>query len=170
MNQASAIGFGPDASQLSGYAFAAGSRLGAVDVTVENTGNIDLYFRLRSYDGTTSPSGYVNIGGDHTIKARGAKTIPYNLLSQQVGIFGSGVAATVTVAGVSQYITSTTANVSFSIRNKGDLRGAQIDVVQVNRRNWGLDDAVNPASFRKKWGSVNTATGVITPSADPRQQ
>lgn len=170
MNQLSAIGFGNDATTLRGYAQAANERLGAIDFQVENTGNIALAFQLREYDGTTSPSGYANVGAQYSVAARGKRTISYNLLSKRVGFFGSGVAATVTVNGVSQYITSTTANITAVIHNKGDLRGAQIDLVAVGRRGWTIDDGFASPELRKKWGSVNNATGVIDPTGEPRYQ
>jgi len=170
MNQLSSIGFGNDATTLRGYAQAANERLGAVDFLVENTGDIALAFQLRRYDGTTSPSGYANVGAQYSVAARGKRTISYNLLSRRVGFFGSGVAATVTVGGVSKYVTSTTANITAVIHNKGDIRGAQIDLVAVGRRGWTVDDAFAPPELRKKWGSVNSGSGAIDPTADPRYQ
>src|SRR5712671_4215413 len=96
MNQAT-LTFGTDATVLSGYAQAANERLGNIDFIVENTGDIDLFFLVRQWDGTTTPSGYAPVGGNATIRARGTKTLSYNLVSKRIGFFGSGIAATVTV-------------------------------------------------------------------------
>ena len=176
MNQAT-LAFGPDAAVLSGYAQTANERLGNIDFLVENTGDIDLYFQLRQHDGTSSPSGYANVGAASTVSARGTRTLSYTLLSKRVGFFGSGVAATVTVpsnatgvGGTSVYRTFTTANVSAVIRNKGDLRGAQIDVTAVGRQSWGYDNAFSRASTAKKWCTVSPTTGAIDPTTEPTQQ
>jgi hypothetical protein len=166
MNQLSSIGFGTDATVLHGYAQTANERLGAVDFQIENTGNIPLVFQLRQYDGTTSPSGYANVGASVTVAARGAKTVGYNLLNKRVGFFGSGVPATVTVSGVSQYVTSTTANITAVLRNKGDLRGAQIDLVATGRKGWSYDEGFARTELKKKWGTMNTGNGNIDPTAE----
>lgn len=170
MNQASAIAFGNDATVVAGYAQTANERLGNIGFLIENTGDIDLYFQLRQYNGTTSPSGYANIGAAVTVKARGQQTVNYVLNNKQVGFFGSGIPANVTIGGQTRYVTSTTANVSAVIRNKGDLRGAQIDIVAQGRENWSWDDGFNVPTVKKKWGYVNPATGAIDPTQDPRQQ
>lgn len=156
MNQLSSVNFGSDATDLRAYAQAANERLGSIDFQIENTGNISLAFQLRQYDGATSPSGYANVGAQTTVNARGKKTVSYNLLGKRVGFFGSGVAATVVVNGVSQFITSTTANITAVYHNKGDLRGAQIDLVAVGRRGWTYDDAFPVAELKKKWGTMST--------------
>lgn len=161
MNQISAIGFGTDASVLLGYAETANERLGNIDFIIENTGNIPLYFRLRAYDGVTSPSGYANIGSDVTVAARGTKTLSYTLLNKRVGIFGSGVAGNVSINGVSTFHSSTTANVTAVIRNKGDIRGAQIDITVTGRKSWTYDPAFNKPDLTKKWGTVNSTTGDV---------
>jgi hypothetical protein len=49
------------------------------------------------------------------------------------------------------------------IRNKADLRGAQIDIVAVGRKGWGYDDAFNKPELKKKWGSV---TGPVSTSGN----
>jgi hypothetical protein len=139
MNQLSSIGFGTDATVFAGYAQSAGDRLGKIDFIFENTGPNQAYIKLGQYDGTTSPSGYAQIGDAFTVAPGGALTKSYVLLSKRVAFFGSG---------------STTVNISTAIRNKGDLRGAQIDIVAVGRKGWGLDPAFNPPELTKKWGSV----------------
>lgn len=166
MNQLSSVGFGNDATVLHGYAQTANERLGAVDFQVENTGNIPLVFQLRQYDGTTSPSGYANVGAAVTVAARGAKTVSYILLSKRVGFFGSGVPATLAINGVTQLVTSTTANITAVFRNKGDLRGAQIDLVATGRKGWGYDEGFARTELKKKWGTMNTGNGNIDPTAE----
>ncbi len=116
---------------------------------------------LRWYDGATAPSGFALVGTGFTVAPGGTTTKSYVLLSKRVAFFGSG---------------STTVNISSVIRNKADLRGAQIDIVAVGRRAWGYDDAFNKPELKKKWGTVagpgttvgNTAAGpgLITPSAE----
>ena len=176
MNQLTAT-FGTDASVLVGYAETANERLGNVDFIVENTGDIDLFFQVRQYDGITSPSGYANVGAGNTIKARGAKTISYTLLSKRIGFFGSGTAASITVpsnatgVGGSTVLRSyATANITAVLRNKGDLRGAQIDLTATGRKGWSYDDGFSTAELKKKWGTMNTGTGSIDPTTDNRNQ
>lgn len=161
MNQLSSISFGDDATVLRGYAQAANERLGYVNFLIENTGNIPLVFQLRQYDGTTSPSGYANVGGQTTVAARGSKTVAYNLLAKRVGFFGSGSPANVTVNGVTTYVTSTTANISVVYQNKGDLSGRQIDLVATGRRGWSYDDAFAKPELKKKWGTVSTGGAYV---------
>lgn len=138
MNQVSSIPFGTDATLLAGYAYRAGDRLGNVDLVIENTGANALYFQLKEQ---TNPSGaFVNVGSAQTLVPKGTKTVSYNLISERVGFFGSG---------------NTTANVSFVIRNKGNLRGAQIDIVVTGRRGWGFDPGFDTNSQVPNWGNPN---------------
>lgn len=167
MNQLSSISFGNDATVLRGYAQSANERLGNVDFQVENTGNIALVFQLRQYDGSSSPSGYANVGAQVTVNPRGKRTVGYSLLAKRVGFFGSGVPATVTVNGVSQYITSTTANITAVIVNKGDLTGRQIDLVAVGRQGWGYDAGFAKPELKKKWGTSNAPGAFGVSSIDP---
>jgi len=160
MNQLSDISFGNDATVLRGYAQATNERLGYVGFLIENTGNIPLVFQLRMYDGSTAPSGYANVGAQVTVAARGQRQVNYNLLAKRVGFFGSGVAATVTINGLSTYVTSTTANISTIINNKGDLSGRQIDLVTVGRQGWAYDPAFAKPELKKKWGTVVTQNNV----------
>jgi hypothetical protein len=138
MNQVSSIPFGTDATLLSGYAYRGGDRLGNFDLTIENTGANSLYFQLKEQ---TNPSGaFVAVGAAQTLVPKGVKTVSYNILSQRLGFFGSG---------------NTTANVSFSMRNKGNLRGAQVDIVVTGRRGWGFDPGFNQNSEVPNWGNPN---------------
>lgn len=161
MNQLSSIYFGSDGNSLRAYAQAANERLGTVDFLVENTGDIALVVQLRKFDGTTSPSGYGNIGAQTTVNPRGRRSISYTLLGKRVGFFGSGVAASVTVGGVTKYVTSTSANISAVVHNKGDLRGAQIDIVAVGRKSWAYDEAYPYGELKKKWGTVSPTGGAV---------
>jgi len=136
-NQLSSVPFGSDATRLAGYAQAANAALGNIDLTLENTGSNTLTFQLREYTGTAVPSGYAAVGGVVTVVPKGVKTTSYNLVSKKVGFFGSG---------------NTTANITLTYRNKGDLRGAQIDLVATGRRGWGFDAAFNRGELTKKWG------------------
>jgi len=140
MNQVSSVGFGTDATLLAGYAQSANDRLGNVDFIFENTGSNQVYIQLRQYDGTTSPSGYANVGSAFTVVPGGTSTRSYTFLSKRIGFFGSG---------------STKVNISSAIRNKGDLRGAQIDIVATGRRSWGYDQAFDKATLTQQWGWVS---------------
>lgn len=153
MNQVSAIGFGPDAEVFAGYAQSANERLGNIDIIVENTGANTLYMTLGQYDGQTSPSGYANIGAAFVVVPGGTQTKSYSLVSKRIGFFGSGNTAT----DLSGTATSTKANITAVLRNKSDLRGAQVDIVATGRRGWGYDEGWNKLELKKKWGSVSNA-------------
>ena len=172
MNQASLVPFGTDATRLSGYAQTANERLGAIDFVFENTGKVAAYIRVKQFvSAATTPSGYSDVtplgigayvGPEITVAAGGVVTRSYNLLSKRIGFFGSGVSATVN--GV--VVKSTTVNISAVLRNKGDIRGAQIDISQVGRQGWGFDPAFNTPNLTKHWGSVDTTTGAINPAGN----
>ena len=70
----------------------------------------------------------------------------YSVLGKKFGFFGSGQDS----AGVAR---SVTANVTTVLRNKGDLRGAQVDIVQTGRRGFGWDSGINKTAISKKWGT-----------------
>ena len=143
MNQVSQIGFGPDADVLAAYAHFGNDRLGNVDLTVENVGSNTLTFEVKEKVAAGvaggTPSGYKKLGSTVTVVPKGVTTVSYNVLAKQIGFFGSG---------------NTVANVSVSFRNKGDLRGAQVDIVQVGRRSFGFDDAFDRPTLTKKWGTA----------------
>jgi len=191
MNQASAVPFNTDASRLAGYAMTANERLGAVYFVFENTGVIPAYIKVMSYVGpTTTPSGYsdvlplqaqaqagdtqttpsgaitgfTSVGPPFILAPRGVLTRSYNLLTQRIGFFGSGIAATVaqqTAPYQSLLVRSTTVNITAVLRNPADLRGAQIDINTVSRQGWGFDPAFDTPNLTKKWGSVSATTGLI---------
>lgn len=171
MNQVSSIPFGTDANVFQAYAQSANDRLGAIDFVFENVGASTAYIRLAQFDGVTSPSGFATIDTTYTVSpftadfrgfavaAGGTVTRHYNLISKTVAFFGSG---------------NTSVNISSVIRNKSDLRGAQIDIVAVGREGWGYDQGWNRNELIKKWGSVtgpgstvsnsNAGYGPINPS------
>jgi hypothetical protein len=141
MNQISQIPFGSDATKLAGYAQATGDRLGAFDVVFENTGQNDAYIFIA--EGKYTPSGLVYetstpIVPGFTVRAGGGVvTKSMRSLNKRVGFFGSG---------------NTLVNATVVIRNKGDLRGAQIDIVTGGRRGWGYDPAFDSKTTRANWG------------------
>jgi len=100
--------------------------------------------QIREYDGTTSPSGYKNVGSAVTVVPRGTTTVHMNLLSKQIGFFGSG---------------NTVINVTTVMRNPSTLRGAQIDIVALGRRGFGYDSAFDQKQFRSPgWGAAPDAS------------
>lgn len=170
MNQVSAVGFGPDATVFAGYAQSANERLGNIDFIVENTGANTLYMTLGQWDGDTAPSGFAKVGVAFVVVPGGVQTKSYSLVSKRIGFFGSGNTLT-TLAGVA---TSAKANITAVLRNKADLRGAQIDIVATGRKGWGYDEGWNKLELKKKWGTVSNAgasgaqagTGNINSSAE----
>jgi len=195
-NQASAVPFGTDATRLAGYAMTANERLGAIDFSFSNEGSIPAYIKVMAYIGpTTTPSGYADVlpldseamnnvtanppssaitgfttvGPPFVVQPRGTITRSYNLLTSRIGFFGSGIAGNV-VQQQAPYntvrVSSTIVNITAILRNPGNLRGAQIDISQVGRQGWGFDQAFNTPNLTKKWGSVNTTTGIINPAGN----
>ena len=151
MNQISSVPFGVDATQFQGYAEAANDRLGAIDFVFENIGPNTAYIRLAQFDGVTGPSGFATIDTTYTaapfalnfqgfaVAPGGTVTRHYVLLSKRICFFGSG---------------NTSVDISTVIRNKSDLRGAQIDIVAVGRLGWGYEQGWNRSELIKQWGSV----------------
>lgn len=160
MNQCSSIGFGPDAEVMSGYAQTANERLGNFDLLIENTGVNTLRFQLRTFDSTTSPSGYAAVGNAVVVVPGGSKTVSYSLVNKRAGLFGSGNTAT----DLSGSAASTKANISVVMRNKADLRGGQIDITQGGHAGWGYDQAFNKNSTSKNWGAPPDSSGTAAPS------
>lgn len=159
MQQLSQVPFGTDATVLAGYAQAANDRLGNIDFVFENTGDVAAYIRVKEYDGTTSPSGYTDVTAakgwlesspniaQFTVAARGTLTKSFSLVSKVVGFFGSGVGG------------STKVCISSVIRNRADLRGADISIVAGGRKGWGFDNAYNRKSTQKSWGMPPDQSG-----------
>lgn len=138
MNQVSKIPFGSDASVMAGYASRANDRLGRFDLIVENTGDNTLSMQIRE---AVAPSGFANLGAFFTVAPGGSVTKSYTILSAKIGFFGSG---------------NTVANVTTVLRNKGNLRGAEIDIVVTGRRGWGFDAGFNQGAFKPEWPSPDT--------------
>lgn len=134
MNQISKIPFGSDASVFAGYAQAANERLGAFDLIIENTGTNPLVLQLKEY--VASSDTWQNVGSVINVAAGGTNTAHLTILSKRLGFFGTG---------------NTTANISAQIRNKGNLRGAQIDILCSGRKGWGFDTGFDKNSFRPSW-------------------
>lgn len=178
MNQISAIGFGTDINVLAGYANRTNDRLGVFDLLVKNistavlgAGNQPvsgasgpvLRLQLKEWDGTTSPSGWKNVGSYVDVVAGGTTTIHCNMASKKLGFFGSGYAGSSGATGASANSpTGVTANISVVIDNKADLRGAQIDIVVTGRKGWGSDDGLALGALQPQWGTVDAASGNIS--------
>ena len=178
MNQMGTIGFGTDNAVLAGYAQKTNDRLGVFDLLVKNvsTPNLGvgnqptagasgpvLRLQLKEWDGTTSPSGWKNIGSYYEIVAGGTTTIHCNMASKKLGFFGSGYAGTSGATGVAANSPApVAANISVVMDNKSDLRGAQIDIVVTGRKGWGVDDGFNKGELYPNWGTVDPASGNIT--------
>jgi hypothetical protein len=139
MNQISVIGFGNDDTLLAGYAQAANERLGAFDLVIENIGanTLTLKFKELNFSNDTTYADVPPVT-TATVVAGGTKTISFTCNSRKLGFFGTG---------------NTKANVSVVLRNKADLRGAQIDIVNTGRKGWTWDTAYNKPSTAKKWGN-----------------
>jgi hypothetical protein len=152
MNQMT-FGFGPDITVFAGYAQSANDRLGNIDFIVENTGSTTVVIQLRSYDADSSPSGWAAVGTPFVVVPGGNLTKSYNLLSKRVAFFGSGsTTISTTLTSLAGY-TGAKANITAVIRNKADIRGAQIDIVATGRRGWGYDEGWNKLELKKKWGT-----------------
>jgi hypothetical protein len=169
----------------------ANERLGTVDFQFENVGSIACYLKVAAYVGpTTLPSGYADVtplqnlaygnvtqsppsgaltgftlvGPPFVLAPKGVLTRSYNLVSQRIGFFGSGIAATVTQQTAPYQtlkVSSTVVNITAVLRNPSDLRGAQLDISPVTRQGWGYDPAMDTPTLTKKWGSVSPTTGLI---------
>jgi hypothetical protein len=111
---------------------------------------------------------YAIVGTPFVVNPKGSVTRSYNLLTQRIGFFGSGIAGNVTQT-IAPYqtlrVSSTNVNITAVIRNPSDIRGAQIDINTVGRQGWGYDPAFNTPNLTKKWGSVTPSTGLINLSS-----
>lgn len=158
MNQVSSISFGTDITRANGYLEYANERVGNIDLLIENTSDETLVFQAKVAS-TLTASGFTNVGSAVTVVPRGTKTVSYNILAKKFGFFGSGQNA----AGAA---VSVTANVTTILRNKADLRGAQVDINNAGRRGWGFDPIVNPPAIAKYWGNPPDAPNGATPASD----
>ena len=157
------FGFGTDIQVFAGYAQSCNDRLGNIDFLVENTGANTVVIELRSYDADSSPSGWARVGTPFVVVPGGTQTKSFNLLSKRVAFFGSGNATvSSTYNSLSGAATGAKANITAVIRNKADLRNAQIDMVATGRRGWTYDEGWNKLELKKKWGTVSNAGGTTT--------
>ena len=152
MNQATGIPIGVDATQYCGYAQVANDRLGNVDFEIENTGTNPVVVWVAQYDGVTAPSGFAKIGSTYNIVPGGTMTKSYSILSKKIAFFGSGYNAAVGVGSTA----SSKVNITGTVRNPSNLRGAQFDIAAAGRTGWGTDPGWNSAELTKKWGTVNS--------------
>ena len=138
MNQISCVPFGTGTADLNGYAHASGDRLGCLDLIFENIGDNAVTIDVKELNaaGTSYATTLASTG---SIVARGTKTVSVKTVSKRLGFF--------TNAGG-----NTSVNISTAIRNKGDLRGAQIDIVATGRKGWSFDVGHNKATTQKFWG------------------
>ena len=128
--------------------------MGNIDFVFENRGNSTAYIKLAQFDDSTSPSGYKDVGTAFTVVPGGTATKSYVFVNKRVGFFGSGN----TLPDLTGTATSASVNISTVLRNKGDLRGAQIDIVAVGRRSWGYDKAFDKPTLTKKWSNITGAS------------
>jgi len=162
MNQMT-FGFGTNIDVFAGYAQSANDRLGNIDFIVENTGANTVVVQLRSYDADSSPSGWAKVGTPFVVVPGGAQTKSFNLLSKRVAFFGSGnTTVSSTYNSLVGNAVGAKANITAVIRNKADLRNAQIDIVATGRRAWGYDEGWNKLELKKKWGTVSNAGATST--------
>lgn len=142
MNQISKIPFGTDASVIAGAAMTnrASAALGNFNLVVENTGPNQLSMQGRTLGGAYGTT-WTPIESFFTVVPSGVTTRSYSLVNSQLGFFGSG---------------NTTANVSVVLRNKSDLRGAQIDLTIAGKRGWGVDSGYNTNAVTPPWGAQST--------------
>ena len=135
MNQLSKVPFGTDASVVAGYAQVANDRLGNIDFIFENTGDNVLSAQFRTMPGVGG-TGYTNVGAFFTVQPGGTVTKSLSLVDKVVGFFGSG---------------STTANITAVIRNRSDLRCAQIDMYVIGKKGWTYDNNYPSGAFQPNW-------------------
>jgi hypothetical protein len=137
--------------------------LGAGNQPVSGTSGPVLRLQLKEWDGTTSPSGWKNVGSYTEIVAGGTATIHCNMASKKLGFFGSGYSGTNGATGVGTNSPApVSANISIVMDNKSDLRGAQIDLVVTGRKGWGVDDGFATGQLQPNWGTVDPASGNIS--------
>ena len=137
-NQVSTLGFGSDASVISGYAFRTNEKFGNVNLNFENTGSNSVVLQLRELVGSGSNAAYsVNLTPQFTLVAGGVTNKSLVILNQQIGLFGSG---------------QTTVNMSIEQRNMGDRRHAEIEIIPVGKQNWGYSPAFAVNAYSGNYG------------------
>ena len=132
------MGFGPDASTLTSYAYRAGTKLGAIGLGFENTGANPVTLQVRELVGSGTAAVYsYNLGAQFVVNAGGYVEKNYVIVNQQFALFGSG---------------NTTVNMTAFLRNLADRRDAQLDIVPVGKQNWGYSPGENVNAFSGNYG------------------
>lgn len=141
--QLSNLGFGTDASTLSGYALRLNDRFGAVDLTFENVGANTASLQIRELISGSPNYTYVNVpsvlGNMFTIAPWATQTKHIVTASQQIAIFGSG---------------NTQVNVSINLRNPSDRRNPTVECIPVGKQNWGFAPGFNQNAYNAIYPNI----------------
>lgn len=141
--QLSNIGFGTDATTLSGYALRLNDRFGAVDLNFENVGANTATLFIREFVSGYPSGTYVTTSPNYPLS--GALGTPISIApsctttkhivtaSQQLGLFGSG---------------NTQVNVTIMLRNPADRRNPTVECIPVGKQNWGFAPGFNQNAFQ----------------------
>ena len=139
-NQLSTLGFSNSAAYITGYALRTNETFGKVDFTFENTGTNAVVLQLRELVGSGTGAAYsYNLGPQFTVQAGGVVDQSLVILSQQIGIFGSG---------------QTTVNMAINRRNMGDRRHPEIEIIPVGKQNWGYSPGFNINDYSGNYGTT----------------
>jgi len=139
--QLSNLGFGTDATTLSGFALRLNDRFGAVDLNFENVGqNTAVLFVREFVSGYPSGSYPANatqyqgtaLGSPISIPPSCTTTKHIVTASQQLGVFGSG---------------NTQVNITIMLRNPADRRNPEVECIPVGKQNWGTAPGYNSNAF-----------------------
>jgi hypothetical protein len=146
--QLSNIGFGTDATVLSGFALRLNDRFGSFAMTYENVGPNVATFVVREFVSGYPTSSYVNapatFGGPVVLQPGGVKTISYVSAAQQIGLFGSG---------------NTQVNATIMLRNPADRRNPTIECIPVGKQGtpgggWGFAAGFNQAAYNAIYPNI----------------
>lgn len=140
MNQVSQVPFSTKTDVLAGYAHAGGDRLGNFDLVFENTGLNAVTIAVKQLN--AAGTAY-----DTTLTTT-ASIVPGGTLTKSLVVVGKRIGFFTSAGG------NTQVNISTAQRNKGDLRGAQIDIVAGGQKGWGMDTAFDVNTTKKKWGAA----------------
>jgi hypothetical protein len=142
--QLSNLGFGTDATVLSGYALRLNDRFGAVDFVFENVGTNTATLDIREFLSGYPTSSYVHapsaLGWPFTVVAGGGVVTKHVVTaSQQLGIFGSG---------------NTQVNVTIALRNPADRRSPMVECIPVGKQNWGYAPGYATNAFQAIYPNI----------------
>ena len=142
--QLSNLGFGTDATILTGYALRLNDRFGAVDLTFENvgvnTGTIFIRELISGFPASTYQNVPQVLGGPITIAPSAVQTKHIVTASQQLGLFGSG---------------NTQVNVTINLRNIADRRQPTVECIPVGKQNWGAAPGYfNTSGYSPAFGGI----------------